>query len=187
MLVFAVVHRVLNNTVGCFAPLELVWCPYILPQPSLAQPSLPTPKPTCRLLTGPAQPVPQGPNPQAHPTPHSISPPSLTCPLLLASTRSHILPTNQASSVCLTSFYLSHFCLLGLTCLYILSYAPAYSVHIRPRSNNKSPHTQVSLQKYKQYERSSQMYFTSKPSSVEMLANENYPDEPRRQNLKEPS
>lgn len=151
MLVIVGVHGGLGRTVGYFPPLELAWYPYPLPQSRLA--SLPLPQSTSRLQTGPFLPVFQTTCPSHTTSRHSIQPDLTPIPTLGQGTQLH---TNPPDFIPPKLFPASRSNLLihSLLC-------PNYSVCIKPRTNKRSPHTQVSSQKYKQYETSSQ-YFTSK-------------------------
>jgi hypothetical protein len=80
-------------------------------------------------------------------------------PIFQAWTRMHTLHNSPVPCVHLSSFTLSYFQAQCLTHSDILSYAPTYSFHVSVTKLIiffKMPHAQISLEKYKQYERSDQ-------------------------------
>lgn len=119
-------------------PLDLGWVPHQMSWP-IRQP-VPVLQPALRHLSGPVLSAPQAKlklYTQPDPPPHSWLGPCYT-----------------SCSVHLASSYLNYFQLLDQICPYTLYSALTCSVCIKHRTNKRGPHTQISLQKYKQYERS---------------------------------
>lgn len=81
------------------------------------------------------------------------------------------------TSAHLISFPLSHFQTLGQPFSHILSSAPPFSVHIRPRSNKINSFPRSHHKNHKQYKWSSQYHSQNPSSSFEMSINKNYLDE----------
>lgn len=67
---------------------------------------------------------------------------------------------------------------------HIIYSIPIFSIHIRHRTNQKSPHAKILSPKQKQYERSREYPSSKSTSRTKIFLNENYRDEPYNTKVK---